>query len=504
MAFYAVSKGRTPGIYEDWLEAKVQVSEFPGAIFKLFKTRDEATAFMAQDEKKEEPKEGPKEEPKEKEDKPSKLDTLTHEQRAVFDCLLEGQSMALLGPAGVGKSYLLSIIYNELPEYKLCKVQLCAMTGCAALLLGNKAKTLHSWSGIGLGKDTVDALYMKISKNGKAKKNWKTTDVLVIDEISMATPDLLDKLNELGKKIRRSSKPFGGIQILFVGDFYQLPPVSKGECMFAFESAAWKETVTSILELTIIQRQKDPVFQQILMEARAGLFSPESCAILEKCKRPWQHNKIRPTLIFPRRLEVDQINTANLEALQGESCTYVASTTLTKPPIDFKEKCEAFQSAIAALDNDAPYLVELDLRVGAQVMLCANIDSDMGLVNGSRGVIMRICPASSMPYVEFINGMERLIGPHEWGIEGYPFASRTQVPLRLSYAITIHRSQGSTLDCALVDVGLGTFEYGQAYVALSRVTSLDALYIHAFDKKAFRIHPKVRAFYKELADLKTH
>ena len=269
--------------------------------------------------------------------------------------------------------------------------------------------------------------------------------------------------------------------------------------MFAFESAAWKETVTSVLELTIIQRQKDPVFQQILMEARAGLFSPESCEILEKCKRPWQQNKIRPTLIFPRRLEVDQINSANLEALQGESCTYKASITLTKPPIDFKEKCEAFQMAISMLDNDAPYLVELDLRVGAQVMLCANIDSDMGLVNGSRGVIMRICPASSMPYVEFVNGVERLIGPHEWGIEGYPFASRTQVPLRLSYAITIHRSQGSTLDCALVDVGLGTFEYGQAYVALSRVTSLDALYIHAFDKKAFRIHPKVRAFYKELS-----
>ena len=207
--------------------------------------------------------------------KTSKLNTLTHEQRAVFDYLLEGQSMALLGPAGVGKSYLLSIIYTELPELRPCMVQLCAMTGCAALLIGHKAKTLHSWAGIGLGKDDVDTLYMKICKNGRAKKNWRNTDVLVIDEISMATPDLLDKLNALGKKLRRSSKPFGGIQVLFVGDFYQLPPVNKvsHQAIFAFECDAWKETVTRIMELTIIQRQKDPVFQRVLMEARAGSFT---------------------------------------------------------------------------------------------------------------------------------------------------------------------------------------------------------------------------------------
>jgi len=382
-------------------------------------------------------------------------------------------------------------------------VQLCAMTGCAALLIGHKAKTLHSWAGIGLGKDDVDTLYMKICKNGRAKKNWRNTDVLVIDEISMATPDLLDKLNALGKRLRRSAKPFGGIQVLFVGDFYQLPPVNKANnTIFAFESDTWKETVTRIMELTIIQRQKDPVFQRVLMEARAGFFSAESIGILESCKREWRQNKIRPTLIFPRRMEVDQINTANLAALKGEVQIYKAKITLTKPPIDFKEKAEAFQSAVAALDNDASYFVELELRVGAQVMLCANIDSDMGLVNGSRGVIVRICPASHMPYVEFVNGVERMIGPHEWVIDGYPFASRSQVPLRLSYAITIHRSQGSTLDCALVDVGMGTFEYGQAYVALSRVTSLEALYIHSFDPSAFRVHPKVREFYKGLADHK--
>ena len=219
-----------------------------------------------------------------------RLSTLTHEQRAVFDALLEGKNIALLGPAGVGKSYLLSVIYTELAQMRLCSVQLCAMTGCAALLIGHKAKTLHSWAGVGLGKEDVDTLYSRIVKNGRAKKNWKTTDVLVIDEISMATPDLLDKLNHLGKRLRKCNKPFGGIQILFVGDFYQLPPVSKGaqETLFAFESNAWTETVDRIMELTIIQRQKDPVFQKVLMEARVGKFTPESCAILERCKKEWR------------------------------------------------------------------------------------------------------------------------------------------------------------------------------------------------------------------------
>jgi ATP-dependent DNA helicase PIF1 len=131
-------------------------------------------------------------------------------------------------------------------------------------------------------------------------------------------------------------------------------------------------------------------------------------------------------------------------------------------------------------------------------MLITNLDPELGLVNGSRGVILDICGVTKLPVVEFMNGVKKTIGWHEWAIDGFPFASRSQIPLRLSYAITIHKSQGSTLDCALIDVGLGTFEYGQAYVALSRVTSLEALYIYEFHPMAFRAHPKVEAFYKSL------
>ena len=135
---------------------------------------------------------------------------------------------------------------------------MCALTGCAALLLGHKAKTLHSWAGIGLGKESTEELYVKISRNRKAKRNWLCTDLLIIDEISMMTAELFDKLNLLAKKIRSNKKPFGGIQLLLVGDFFQLPPVTKGSDMqFAFESESWSTAITSSVELTIIQRQKD-------------------------------------------------------------------------------------------------------------------------------------------------------------------------------------------------------------------------------------------------------
>jgi ATP-dependent DNA helicase PIF1 len=501
MTFYAVAKGRIPGVYNEWSAAKEQVDGFSGASFKLFKTEEEAVTFVQEAKPNATVEANPAavSTPIEEHVIPSRLDTLTGEQRAVFDALLEGKSIALLGPAGVGKSYLLSIIYTELAQMRLCNVQLCAMTGCAALLLGHKAKTLHSWAGIGLGKDDVPTLYSKIVRNGRAKKNWKITDVLVIDEISMSTPDLLDKLDQLGKMLRKSDKLFGGIQILLVGDFYQLPPVSRNgsTALFAFESNLWKQ-LDHVMELTIIQRQKDPVFQRILMEARTGSFTRESCDILETCtKKEWRTNRIRPTLIFPKRAEVDKINEANLLALVEEPVIYHARITLNKEktPPGFKEKSEAFQTAVNILDGDAPYHLDIELRIGAQVMLIANLDFTIGLVNGSRGIITRICPVTKLPVVEFINGIERTIGYHDWAIDGFPFASRSQLPLRLSYAITIHRSQGATLDCALIDVGMGTFEYGQAYVALSRVTSLDALYIYDFDPRAFRVHPKVHEYY---------
>ncbi len=436
------------------------------------------------------------------------MDSLTHEQRIVFQHLLRGNNLFLTGGGGVGKSYLLSVVHSELPEWKKrwegkpIRIQMCAMTGCAALLLHSTAKTLHSWSGIGLGKGEVKDLHLKIRRNPKAFRRWLTTDLLIIDEVSMMTAELLDKLNALAKKIRSNSRPFGGIQLVLVGDFYQLPPIRRDGVganapLFAFEAACWNELIPHAHELLQIQRQKDEAFQTILKEARVGKLSKESCAILESRRNvEWRQNKIRPTLLFPRRAEVDMINETNFRALTGRRETYAARLLYDgKVPMGFDEKSEEFQRALHMMDTESAYLKELALAEEAQVMLIANINPDAGLVNGSRGVLVGFCATTGLPIVEFINGRRETVGHHSWPLEDYPFACRSQIPLRLAYAYTIHKAQGASLDSALVDIGSGNFEFGQAYVALSRVRSLDALYVYDFDPIVFRGHSRVKTFY---------
>ena len=490
--YYAVAKGFQTGLYDTWDEASKMISGCPGALYKGFNSKDDALTYL--DENRVEPS--------------SRLDTLTNEQQSVIQHLLTGQNLFLTGGGGVGKSYLLSVICTEFPRLKqnqevrsAPRIQMCALTGCAALLLGHKAKTLHSWAGIGLGKGTVAELYIKISRNTKSKRNWLLTDLLIIDEISMMTAELLDKLNELGKKIRKSQKPFGGIQVLLVGDFYQLPPVNKGDepIKFAFESEVWKD-IPCCIELTQIQRQKDERFQKILKEARTGSLTRESCEILRSLEgRDWKENAIRPTLLYPRRAEVQLINETNLKALKGRREMYKARLVYDgKQPQAFRESDPAFQQSLAKFDSDAAYAVDLELVLNAQVMLIANVDADAGLVNGTRGYITGFCAATDRPIVEFMNGTRKPIGFHNWPIEEYEFCARSQIPLRLAWACTTHKAQGASLDSALVDIGAGNFEFGQAYVALSRVRSLEALYVHDFEPTVFKAHPKVKAFYESL------
>lgn len=446
-------------------------------------------------------------------------------QRSVIDAVLAGKSIFLTGAGGTGKSHILNVLYTEYNKTGR-KMAVTALTGCAALLLGPHAKTLHSWAGIGLGRGPVAPMISAIALNGRKKKAWVKTDCLVIDEISMLQPGLLDTLDEIGRVIRKNrTVPMGGLQIVFVGDFHQLPPVNKEEktASFAFQSPAWKRIVEANYELTTIYRQSDPVFQTILNEARVGELSKESYATLEGRKGvSWKGKLIRPTLLFTRNDNVNELNRQHLEKLTGEAKVFKATTQSvgTIPGSEPKQKTidkffgkagpaatldpEELAKRVARLDKDAPYEAELTLKVGAQVMLLTNRNPEEGLVNGSRGVIVSF-GEDDTPIVKFLSMKEPVPVPrHEWEDEaeaGTAKVIRSQIPLRLAYALTIHKAQGASLDCALVDIGRSTFEYGQAYVALSRVRNLEGLYVYDIDPVAFRVHPAVKEFYATLNDI---
>jgi ATP-dependent DNA helicase PIF1 len=431
--------------------------------------------------------------------------TLNFDQTNALQNVLEGKSILITGPGGTGKSFLIQKICEELTQ-RGKKVAVTALTGCAALLLGSNAKTVHSWAGIGLGREPANKLASDIRKlpyKNKVYRRWLLTNTLIIDEVSMMTPELFELLNEVAIQVRRDSRFFGGIQLILVGDFFQLPPVVKKEDgeeqRFLFESELWPKFNPMICHLTEVVRQKDPVFQEILNEARIGRPSNNLLNILmDRQNVPWEHLKIKPTLLFSRRAEVEMINEKNMKALPGKIYTSDAKTvfdsTITKE-IDMKSP-EVIR-AVTKLDRDAPYKPSLSLKVGAQVMLIYNLDQEKGLVNGSRGVVegfTETVPPLPIVYFKEIN-TKIPVGHCAWESEDIEGLKRSQIPLIPAWAVTIHKCQGATLDSALIDIGISTFEVGQAYVALSRVKSLDSLYIYDLDPNAFKAHPKVVQFY---------
>jgi ATP-dependent DNA helicase PIF1 len=317
------------------------------------------------------------------------------------------------------------------------------MTGCAALLLGKGAKTLHSWAGIGLGKDSAQSLIVKIRKSFKGKKNWLGSDVLIIDEVSMMTPELLDKLDLIGQGIKKNKQPFGGLQVILVGDMYQLPPINRASDdghHFVFESDTWRRCIQDSVVLRTVHRQSDPVFLRILDEARAGRLSQESIEILETRRNSsWKKLEIKPTLLFTRRADVEQINMAQLLKCQGPDITFKAKT-IQGPSVFMNNVTtqQEIQYAVEKMDRNGSYVPDLVLRKGAQVMLLTNMDIEHGLVNGSRGVIEGFCDGPDrLPLVKFRNGETIIVPLATWASEDVPGLDRQQIPLRLAYAITI-------------------------------------------------------------------
>ena len=439
---------------------------------------------------------------------------LSSEQQQAFDKYVRGDNLFITGPGGSGKSALIRQIYKH--AMNLFKdIHVTALTGCASILLNCKAKTLHSWAGIGLGNGTTEQIILKIKKNKFLKSIWRDTDILIVDEVSMLSLKLFDMLNAIGKAVRGNLKPFGGIQVIFSGDFFQLPPVgdhSEPDTQrFCFESDDWNSVFhrDSQIELKKIFRQTDEIYSTILNQIREGKIKRKSNDILlQYVGRTLDPSLVaEPTKLYPTKNKVEQINVQRMTSLKGEEhefkINYTKDLEMTKREresrLEFSEK--DIQVELDFLAGNLLCEKNIKLKVGAQVMCIINIKSEQGdilICNGSQGIIKEFCEFSKCPKVKYNNGIEMVMTRHTWVSDKIPGVGVTQVPLILSWALTIHKSQGATLDAAEIDVGSGIFECGQTYVALSRVKSLGGLYLTSYDAKRIRINKKVKDYYESL------
>jgi ATP-dependent DNA helicase PIF1 len=250
---------------------------------------------------------------------------LSKEQIIAYDKYIQGHNIFITGPGGSGKSALIKKIYKHACEAGK-DIQVCALTGCAAVLLNCKAKTIHSWAGIGLGNGTIESLISKIKKNKFSKATWKKTEVLIIDEVSMLSAKLFNALNQIGKAIRGNSRPFGGIQLILSGDFYQLPPVGNKDepetQQFCFESEDWNEVFPLYNQIVLVKifRQTDEKYTKILNQIRQGVIKKSTNELLLSfVGREYEPNLVvKPTKLFPTKNKVENINNTNLALLEGE------------------------------------------------------------------------------------------------------------------------------------------------------------------------------------------
>lgn len=395
------------------------------------------------------------------------------DQKLALEILLSGQSALLTGPAGSGKTYVLNQ-FVRLAKHEGKHVSVTATTGLAATHLGGT--TIHAWSGIGIHDSITEKFVDHLSKG--RREIIEKTDVLIIDEISMLHDYRLDMVDMICRLVRnKPDEPFGSIQVVMSGDFFQLPPINRTdsarEGRFVVYSQAWQALDPAILYLSEQYRQEDEQLLEILNSMRGSdLRRHHAEQLLARVGLDADEDSL--TELHTVNVDVDRINAARLAALEGDTVVYEASTTGSANYV------ESLGRSVLA-----PNILEL--KLGALVMAVRN-DASRRYANGSIGQVVAFEPGTDYPVVQFRNGREVTLMPEMWELRDgdKKRASISQVPLRLAWAITVHKSQGMTLDAARIDLRKAFVE-GMGYVALSRVKSLDSLYLVGINQMALKV-----------------
>tara|TARA_B110000858_G_scaffold101301_1_gene116411 strand:- start:6259 stop:7551 length:1293 start_codon:yes stop_codon:yes gene_type:complete len=422
-------------------------------------------------------------------------------QLHAVDIIKSGKSLFLTGPPGVGKSYTLKNIIEYLDNIEN-NYGLTAMTGCAAILI--KGQTLHSFLGIGLGNDNVDNLYQKICKNKKKLNELKNLNTLIIDEISMMNDKFFEKISKLLSIIKTNKKPFGNIRLILIGDFYQLPPMSDEYC---FKSKLWEEINMTTIELNESMRQKDDlIFQKLLNNIRKGRITEKDYNNL-KLLNETIFNNITPTKIYCLKKDVNDINNYYFTKLfikmnnlkSSEVKDYITKYTLECLP---HKECDEITSCISHIYkyniitndkyiNNSEY--EVSLIKGAEVMITRNINTEKELVNGKKGKIINLTNS----YVIIKDDYNNVFKIDYYKDENTSNKFVKFMPLTLAYGITVHKSQGSTLDYIEIDGSKNNFAPGQFYTAISRAKTLKNIKLVNLDTNALIINKDVLNFYNK-------
>ncbi|MDV7138021.1 AAA family ATPase [Maribacter sp. TH_r10] len=398
------------------------------------------------------------------------------QQEKALALLKSGKNVFLTGSAGTGKTYVLNKYISYLKERKV-PVAITASTGIAATHMNGM--TIHSWAGFGIKERLTRANLVTMRTKKYLKKHLEESMILIIDEISMLHKNQLDMVDEVLRFFKEDNRAFGGIQIVLCGDFFQLPPIGnydeKSKDKFSFMSQAWLSADLKICYLTEQYRQEeDNVLNGILGEIRSANISPRSIELLKKAGTNVLDKKETPTKLFTHNADVDQLNNIELDKLTGRARKFKASTKGNKKLVETLKK--------SVLAHEL-----LELKIDAKVMFVRN-NPEQGYVNGTLGTVIDFTD-EGFPIVMTFDKKRITVKQETWGIHddfGKVLASLDQIPLRLAWAITVHKCQGMTLDSALIDLSK-TFERGQGYVALSRLRDIENLQLSGFNEMALKV-----------------